>query len=209
MEAQDFADLVSAHQADCGVELQHHEGVGMVCPACGTVVLSEGPAETVEQQEAGTGVVQPPWEGPPDPALGKGMELANPWDPQMPVIDLSKITTPREVSEYIADTVGRLERGLVYAAGAIQEYQESARTFKLAHARAIGKAEGRAADQREAEALLATEDEYTAMVAAEVKMRASKAITHDLRSALSGYQSLLRAVQEAYGAADQAYGGRR
>lgn len=199
MEAQDFADLITAHQAECQAELEHHEGVGMLCPKCSAVVLSEGPAEAVEQQK-------PPWEGSPDKAIGKGLELANPWDAQMPIIDLSKITTPREVSEYIADTVGRLERGLVYAAGAIQEHLEASRVYKLAYAKALGMSDARAADQREAEALLATEAEYTAMVAAEVKRRASQAITHDLRSALSGYQSLKNALMDAYGAADQAYG---
>lgn len=212
--AQNIAARIQNHEADCGATLESYEGVGMVCPKCGQVVI-EGminaqlpmtpydaydvdgnPYDADEaQQTSGARVAAPG-------------AAADPITANLPPLDTSHVLTPDEVTTRITDTVARLERGANFHRRCIEEKYEADLALQMAWARAMNRADGSSADIRKAQATLACEEEITAQSVAELKVKAVAATTHDLRAMLSGYQSVARSVGATYQSAGQAYGDR-
>lgn len=183
MDARQAAQVAMDHES-CGEGLQYQSGLGLVCMGC-RAVIEDSPAPVNEAGEPVPGA---------DPVLAR-----------IPQLDLTRPLTPDEAGNHIAECVLRLEQGAVFHRVCIEEAFEADRVYQLAYARALVHAKG-ASDQRRAVALLECEAEYTAKTIAEMKVKAVAATMHDLRSALSGYQSMSRTVNVTYQGAGQAYG---
>jgi hypothetical protein len=118
---------------------------------------------------------------------------------QIALIDPTQPYGPKEVEEHILDATARLERGISYEAGLIAAAYQAEVEHKLAYASALAESSGSDVKQREAKALLRTENTLRQMVRAQQVRDAMKATTHSLRSVLSAYQSVAKSVTAAYG----------
>lgn len=182
MDARQAAQVGMDHQS-CGEEFRYEPGLGLVCMGC-RAILEPAPVPVDETGSPVPGA---------DPVLAR-----------IPQIDLTRVLTPDEAAIHITECVLRLEQGAVFHRVCIEEAFEADRLYQLAHARALVNAKG-AADQRRAFALLECEAEYTAKSIADMKVKAVAATMHDLRAALSGYQSMSKTVGVTYQAVNQAY----
>lgn len=118
--------------------------------------------------------------------------------PAVPPVDPTMPYGPVEVEKAILDAVARLERGLVHEANLIAAADQLKIEYELAYAKAIERSTGGAADVRKANATLACERQYRAWREAVAARDAMKAVTHTLRSTLSGLQSVGRSVGASY-----------
>jgi len=105
--------------------------------------------------------------------------------------------TPDEVERELVDTVDRLERGASWLTTKEEERAAAKLAYELAHARAIFTSKGRSAEQREAEALLATRREYEDWQLLELSCRTAREGLHNLRSKGSYLQTISRSVGDA------------
>lgn len=135
-----------------------------------------------------------PQRGEPSGAL----VARDPVQSTLDLIDPSRIYTPADIERHILDCVARLETGALFERECVIAAYETKQAFTMAEARALLAAEGRSESQRKAEALVACEEEFNAMNAAAMLATAAKATMHNLRSILSGYQSVRRSVTSAY-----------
>lgn len=114
------------------------------------------------------------------------------------LIDPTKVYGPAEVEEHILDCVSRLETGAVFERECILREHEARTAYERAYNRAMVTTTGGAADVRKAQAFVDTEAEYEAFREAEMLVKAVKATMHNLRSVLSGYQSVASSIRAAY-----------
>lgn len=114
------------------------------------------------------------------------------------LIDPTKVYGPAEVEEHILDCVSRLEAGAVFERECILREHAAKTTYDVAYARAMVKVTGSSADVRKAEAFVETEDEYLEWQEAAMLVKAVKTTMHNLRSVLSGYQSVASSIRAAY-----------
>jgi hypothetical protein len=114
------------------------------------------------------------------------------------LIDPTKVYGPAEVEEHILDCVSRLETGAVFERECILREHEARTAYERAYNRAMVTTTGGAADMRKAQAFVDTEAEYEAFREAEMLVKAVKATMHNLRSVLSGYQSVASSIRAAY-----------
>lgn len=117
---------------------------------------------------------------------------------QLDHIDPTKVYTPELLEQNILDVVRRVDTGTLYEAELVGHAYHTAHRYELAFAKAMGRSEGGAAKDRQAAALVACEVEYTAMVEAEMLKKVVSSAMHNLRSSLSGYQSVLRSIGASY-----------
>lgn len=114
--------------------------------------------------------------------------------------------TPDQVERLMLDCVMRLEEGQAFERWSLEQASEAQRAYDRAYAKAFTLASGAMELRRnvaEVEcAELADTRDRTDMV-----HRAAKAAMHNLRSTLSGYQSVLRSVQATFTAGGSS-GGR-
>lgn len=129
--------------------------------------------------------------------------MVSPEDPiisRLAVIDPTRIYTPQEVQDHIADATARLERGAVYERFLAEAYGDAV----IVHHNAVTWAEykmkehGSNGEERKAWARLQSEDQYTAMMVAKMKKDAIGATMHTLRSVLSAYQSIAKSISSIY-----------
>lgn len=114
------------------------------------------------------------------------------------LIDPTKVYGPAEVEEHILDCVSRLETGALFERECILREHEARTAYERAYNRAMVAATGGAADVRKAQAFVDTEAEYEAFRETEMLVKAVKATMHNLRSVLSGYQSVASSIRAAY-----------
>ena len=122
----------------------------------------------------------------------------------MSTVDPTRIYSPDDIASYIADCNARLDRGLEFHRRCIEQKYAADVAYTMAYARAIDASEGGSADVRRAQATLKCELELNAKELATLKLKALEATTHDLRAMLSGFQTMLKAVQSTYDSAGQA-----
>jgi hypothetical protein len=110
--------------------------------------------------------------------------------------------TLEDVEREILRCVARLEGGIRYEVQVIEQADEAEHTYSLAYARALLEAsqEPGAADIREARALLATEQERGQMQLLKTMVKTTKAAMHNIRSTLSGLQTVSASLRATYGA---------
>lgn len=161
--------------------------VPFVACGCGQVFdaqpLSVGAAPAAEAQVA---------------TIGGQLPALDPVQSVLALIDPGKLYTPAEVEEHILDCVSRLETGAVFERECILREHETHTEYERAFAHAMVKVTGGSADVRKAQAFVDTEAEYTAWRSAEMLAKAVKSTMHNLRSILSGYQSVAKSISGAY-----------
>lgn len=156
-----------------------------VCP-CGLVVEIPG---GIEVQMRGRGLT--PDASPP--------VAADPVQPGIELVDPSQIYTPEDLERHLLDVVRRLELGQLFERECIETEYKTRLAWELAKAKTVAKAGG-AADVRAALALTENQAEFEAHQVAEMMRKATQAAMHNLRSVLSGYQSVAKSVLSVYGA---------
>jgi len=156
------------------------DGADVGPPSAPTDILSE--ADAVEAAGRGIAVRH----GAPD------------LTPSVPVINPTVPYGPAEVERAMLDANRRLELGLEHEANLIAAADQFKVTYELAYARSVAESNAGAADQRKAEAVLASEREYRAWRDAVAARDAMRSITHTLRSTLSALQSVSRSVGVSY-----------
>lgn len=119
-------------------------------------------------------------------------------NPAVPVIDPTQPYGPAEVERAILDSNRRLELGLKHEANLIAAAEQLKIEYELAYAKAVDTSRAGAADQRKANAVIATERQYRAWREAVGALTAMKSITHTLRSTVSALQSVSRSVGVSY-----------
>jgi hypothetical protein len=109
----------------------------------------------------------------------------------------SRPYTPEEVEREIVDTLDRIERGAGYLTTQEEKRGAAKLEYELAYARALIRSTGRSQEQRNAEAMIACEELYERWQLLELTCRTAREGMHNLRSKLSGTQSVLRSVSDA------------
>lgn len=109
----------------------------------------------------------------------------------------SRPYTPEEVEREIVDTLDRIERGAGFLTTKEEQRGAAKLAYDLAHARALLRSTARSAEGREAEAIIACQEEYEQWQLLELTCRTAREGMHNLRAKLSGTQSVLRSVGDA------------
>lgn len=123
------------------------------------------------------------------------VEAKDPINAALAAIDPTKIYTPVDVEMQLVDLERRLEQGQVFQRVWENRAYEAGVTFELAWARAIVKASGGAADMRKAQATIECEEQLVEKMQAEHMVKAVRETMHNLRSMLSGYQSIASSIR--------------
>lgn len=105
--------------------------------------------------------------------------------------------TPEMLEANILDVLERLEKGGAFERLCIEQAAEAETAYTIAYARAFNQQQG-AVEVRTQAAIEATEPELRARDEARMVSKAVKASMHNLRSVLSGYQSVNASVRESY-----------
>jgi hypothetical protein len=161
-----------------------------VCLDCGQVVEGEEPPLIPRDRPGGA-----------DPTAREGSERVTgglrhiTWDPDHPA--RSRPYTPEEVELEIADTLDRIERGAGWLTTKEEERGAAKMEYQIAYARALLNATGKSEKIREAAALLACRELYERWQVLELTCRTAAEGMHNLRSKLSGCQSVLRSASAA------------
>lgn len=211
MDAAEIADrmarsvtavLARNEHAFCGLQeyaaTTLHEGVTVVLCGCG---------EFFEAPELAAPTVKLPPErvdahGPAAVTVAAADPIARTLDLIQPGQDY----TPEQVERLMLDAVQRLEEGQAFERWALEQASEAQRAYNRAYSLAFVKTSGpmelrRNVAEVECAALADAKD------TAEMVHKAAKTAMHNLRSTLSGYQSVLKSVQATYTAGGSS-GGR-
>lgn len=170
------ADCVDAGQVGL-IDPDH----GLVC-ACGTILG--------EPQSANL---------PAPKALG-ATEVVDPFRRALDLLDPTQVVTPEQVEGLVADALRRLEHGMSYEAQVIANHIAAKEKYELAYALAFTSGEGRSVEDRKQRAILDCQEVLHQLSEAEMVRKTVAAFMHSTRSALSGYQSLLKSAQNALNA---------
>lgn len=164
-----------------------------VCTACG---------EVVEVQQA---IVPRDRPGTADPTAREGDQRAKgglrhiSYDPAQVQPGGPRPYTPDEVEQEIVDTLDRIERGAGFLTTREEQRAAAKLAYEIAYARARFRSEARSADQRNDEALLECLELYEDWQQLELVCRTAREGMHNLRSKLSGLQTVSRSVNAALG----------
>lgn len=120
--------------------------------------------------------------------------------PGVPLLDPTAPFGPAEIEARILEANARLERGAIHEANLVASAEALGIEYTLAYAKALAVSSGGAADQRKADATIATERLYRQWKETVAAMKAMQSVTHTLRSTLSGYQSVGKSIGANYGA---------
>jgi hypothetical protein len=124
---------------------------------------------------------------------------ADPISRQLELIEPGADYAPAEIEGLMLECVRRIELGQAYERHALEEFYAARKAHHRAYLLAYQKSTG-AVQTRVNAAELEALAEWEAMEDAELIHKAVKAAQHNLRSALSGYQSILRSVSATYNA---------
>lgn len=122
---------------------------------------------------------------------------ADPLARAVALIDPGHVVTPAEVEERIRDCVNRLETGAAMEVYWVRERYRLRHAYDQAYARAYNQANGPVETRRQAAIEACAQEAYDLSVA-EAMEKGVKAAMHNVRAALSGYQSTARSVRAAY-----------
>lgn len=116
------------------------------------------------------------------------------------LIDPTKVYTPEQIEQQILDCNARLERGAHFERAAIEEEGRTELEWSNAFDLAVLNSKLGAADTRKADAMVTTRELHDAFVQARMVRKAIQSTMHNLRSVLSGYQSVGKSIANTYGA---------
>lgn len=139
------------------------------------------------------------WSGPvADPASQDQVPATDPLATTLDLIDPTTIYTPEDVERHILEVLWRLETGAKFERASVEALFVAQREFDRAFNRAVDESEESAADRRKASAMVSCEKLADVLHDAKMEREAVKATLHNLRSVLSGYQSVARSVGATY-----------
>jgi hypothetical protein len=158
---------------------------GHIVCGCGHRVQVEGAQQFV-----------PDVDGPRDAVVAS----RDPVRATLETIDPTIAYTPVDLEMRILDILARLEVGAVFERKAVEDDTAAKLAWKKAYWIAKNASEASAADRREADAMVQTLELYLDHVEKEMVRKAVAATMHNLRSMLSGYQSVAKSVNADFGA---------
>lgn len=164
-------------------------GRALVICGCGKKVQLVG-AQPARPQE-------PPeqdWPATSGAPLGANTVARDPVQSTLATIDPTMAYTPVDLEMRILDVLARLEGGALFEREAIEQAALADLEWKRAYWIAREASQAGAADRREADAMLQTLELHQTKLQTEFVAKAVKATMHNLRSVLSGYQSVSRSV---------------
>lgn len=173
---------------------------GAVICGCGEFV----PAPVVHTDHEGPGGE----EGERNPSAARRAQVAGsvPYEAADPIastlalIDPSEIYTPDMVERHILDVLARLETGALFERECIVRFDRAATEWNRVYFATIHTSDQTSELKRKAEAEVTCQEAGLTAERDEAKMLmgAAKATMHNLRSVLSGYQSVAKSVTAAY-----------
>lgn len=107
--------------------------------------------------------------------------------------------TPDEVERELVVVLDRIERGAGYLTTQEEKRGAAKMAYEIAFARARFRSDGRSSEQRNDDALLQCLDLYEEWQQLELVCRTAREGMHNLRSILSGLQSVARSIGSALG----------
>lgn len=176
---EELGPMVSTDQAD-----EWDQRNGIVKHA-----ISAAPVATDEPEPLGDVV---PFAGTPIfPTEAQDLDpLTNTLAPLDPTIDY----TPADVELKIVAILNQLERSEKFLRQQMARLHQATHNRDFRYNLAISQSNAKAADQRKADAWLATKDDQKEVTEAEALVRALRDAQHNLRSMLSGFQSVARSI---------------
>lgn len=170
---------------------RRREGDEQLCLACHSIV------EPWEQQA----IVPKDRPGATDPTMREGGYQAGGLRhitvPQPGQLD--RPYTPDEVEKELVVTLDRIERGAGWLTTQEEKRGAAKMAYEIAYAKARFRSDGRSAEQRNDDALLQCLDLYEEWQQLELVCRTAREGMHNLRSILSGLQSVARSIGAALG----------
>lgn len=170
---------------------RRREGNEQLCLACHSIV------EPWEQQ----GIVAKDRPGATDPTMREGgyqagglRHITVPTDGQA-----GRPYTPDEVEKELVVTLDRIERGAGWLTTQEEKRGAAKLAYEIAFAKARFRSDGRSAEQRNDDAMLQCLDLYEEWQQLELVCRTAREGMHNLRSILSGLQSVARSIGAALG----------
>lgn len=167
-------------------------GKDQMCLACGQVLDDRVPQPAIIPKDRPGGADPTAREGD---ARSGGLRHVTGAD----VVGGPRPYTPDEVEREIVDTLDRIERGVGWLTTKEEERAAAKLAYERKFARARWASTARSAEQRNDEALLACMEEYEQWQLLELVCRTAREGMHNLRSKLSGLQSVLRSISAALG----------
>lgn len=177
---------VHAHCVDRGLPDWYADDRGTQCAVCRCGVVVEIPAGIDAQMQARGFTPDTP-----------SAVAADPVQPGLELVDPTQIYTPEDLERHLLDVIRRLEAGQLFERECIEAEYSAELAWELAKAKTIAKASG-AADVRAALALTENQAQFEAFRVAQMMRKATQAAMHNLRSVLSGYQSVAKSVLSVY-----------
>jgi hypothetical protein len=107
--------------------------------------------------------------------------------------------TPEQVELEIVGILSRIERGAGFQTTKVEECAAAKLEYDLAYARALINSTARSKEVREAEAMLACREQYERWKLLDLTVKTTAEGMHNLRSMLSGFQSVARSIGTSLG----------
>lgn len=148
--------------------------------------------EGIQEEEPEVGRDLVPYAGTPLMPTDSGS--LDPLNRSLPPLDPSLPYTPADVELKILEVLQQGERGERFLREQLARLHQAQHNLDLRYNLAIRKSDARAADQRKADAWIATERERYEATEAEMLVRALRDNLHNLRAQLSGFQSVARSL---------------
>lgn len=156
------------------------------------VVRGNPSNEGIQEEEPEVGRDLVPFAG--TPLMPTDSDSMDPLNRALPPLDPTLPYTPADVELKILEVLQQGERGERFLREQLARLHQAQHNLDLRYNLAIAKSEARAADQRKAEAWIATERERFEATQAEMLVRALRDNLHNLRAQLSGFQSVARSL---------------
>lgn len=168
-----------------------HEGHTVVVCGCG---------EFFDAPELGGGALTlRPQQVDPTASTAVTVAAADPIARTLALIGPTEDYTPEQVEKLMLDTLGRIEQGQAMERWTLEQASAASTRYELAYHKAFTQAPG-PMELRRSSAIVECAELFEAKETAELVYKAVKSAMHNLRSVLSGYQSVLRSVTATYGA---------
>lgn len=165
---------------------------GAVVCGCGQFTDAPMTVEEATEEEPGSAVARRGGTVPYEPT--------DPIKSTLALIDPTRIYTPEEVERHILDTLVRLETGALFERETILGANAAVDAWERLYWRAFNSSTATSEGKRKAEAMVACDDAGLTQekFEAESLREAVKSTMHNLRSVLSGYQSVAKSVTATY-----------
>jgi hypothetical protein len=164
-------------------------------PDPGPAPALDQPDEAQQVSGVGTALVDQTQPPPPEQVTPPARVLQH--------VRSGHVLTPAEIEHDLAAVLEKIDQGFAYQARVERELGDLEHRYSIDYARALASSPAGAADTRKAYAVLHTEDLAAELSVKRVQVKVVRDAMHNLRSMLTGVQSLARSVGASMGAAGQ------